>query len=136
MDSTQHIKDVEQYIASLYQGVLNAPNYIESLFGESYSHLDKEILKDTFNSVSYAQVFRHSPEGMVSVFSDYNTAVLLQNAIGSRWVLKYYLEMLVKEGIAHKIDTNVPGKFVYAVKEGYRPVLNAILVESLTNSGS
>lgn len=127
MDSDGHILTVEQYIRMIYGNVKMSVGYIDTMFDAPAGSLDQMVLWQTFHDIAYREIFARS-SGEVSMFSDYDQAVMLQTAIAQQWPRAYYLDKLVSAGIVHKFETE-KDVFTFAVKEAYSPILHTILTE-------
>lgn len=125
--------EIDDFITTMYANVRINAAYIGELFDCPENSLEQEVLWETFKTVAAKEIHKRSG-GDISVFSDYVTAVAMQEAVAARWPEAYYLEMLVREGILHKFDTDEG--LTYAVKERYSPILYTILTEVESSEGS
>lgn len=125
---------VNQYIDSMFMGLKSNQGYIDTLFDAPLSSLDPEPLWRTFSEVARKEILQKAGNDVLA-FADYDKAVELQTAIAIQWPVVYYLEKLVAAGIVHRFEQS-NGDVVHAVKELYKPILNAILMAEEVSEGS
>lgn len=131
----QPIESVEQYISIMFNNATATPGYLGTVFNSREEDLDEDAVWDSFHRTAHDEIYKRS-KGDLVLFSNYDHVLKLQEAILVRWPEDYYLNKLVNAGILHKFETSDKEVFTYAVKEAYIPLLNSILTEVDTMSGS